>query len=126
MRLAGGTLAIGPYAALNFPWILLDRALAALAYVTHRSHARRDRIELEAARLVEPLQAAGLTVSRWSDEDRREGERIFARWRRRGADAAEGVEQLRSILRPHLDAVAAARLALVEPSQPQDAGARAP
>jgi hypothetical protein len=65
-------------------------------------------------------------VSRWSDDDRREGERVFARWRRRGADLAEGAELLRAILRPHLDAVAAARLPFVEAAPVPPALPRAP
>ena len=116
LRLAGGSLAVGPYAALNFPWILLDRALATLAYLTHRSHARRDRVELSASQLVASLQAEGLAVSRWSDEDRREAERLFARWRRNRAGDAEDAELLRGLVRRHLDEVATARLADMERS----------
>ena len=34
-------LAVGPYRALNFPWILLDRAIGTFAYVINRAHGRR-------------------------------------------------------------------------------------
>ena len=110
LRLAGGSLTVGPYAALNFPWILLDRALATLAYVTHRSHARRDRVELTASRLVAALAAEGLAVSRWSQDDRREADRVFARWRRQRDDGADDDETLRAIVRSHLEEVASARV----------------
>ena len=121
LRLAGADVTVGPYRALNFPWILLDRALATLAYVTHRSHARRDSVDLSASRLVALLQREGLAVSRWSDDDRRTCERVFAQWRRGATGDVEAEETLRSIVRHHLDGVAAAPLPFDQAASDADA-----
>jgi hypothetical protein len=109
LRVAGEVLVVGPYAALNFPWILLDRALATLAYVTHRSHARRDRVALDASRTVAVLQREGLAVSRWSDADRKRCERLFAALRRPRSEVQASVDALQAIVRRHAAAIAAAR-----------------
>jgi hypothetical protein len=108
LRLSGAVLAVGPYAALNFPWILLDRALATLAYVVNRAHARRDHVTLQARRLVEVLESQDLAVARWDASDRKSCERAFAALRRR--DDAEARATLRAIVRRQVARVTAARL----------------
>ncbi|HUG26423.1 DUF3482 domain-containing protein [Piscinibacter sp.] len=105
IRLGGDALSVGPYAALNFPWILLDRAIATLAYVVDRPHARRDRVTLQANELVAALASQGFTVAHWDDADRKACERGFAAMRRDKLDAA-GRAALRGCIRRHLTQVA--------------------
>jgi hypothetical protein len=107
IRLGGDTLSVGPYGALNFPWILLDRALATLAYVINRPHARRDAVTLHAHGLVAALASQGLAVAGWDDADRKACERAFAAMRRGKLDAA-GRAALHDRIRRHLTQVAAA------------------
>jgi len=109
LRVSGAALSVGPYTALNFPWILLDRAFATLAYVINRPHARRDRVTLQARRLVEVLESEALAVARWDGAERKTCERAFAALRRR-ADDAEARTALRSVVRRQVARVAAARL----------------
>ena len=108
LRFSGEAISVGPYAALNFPWILLDRALATLAYVVHRPHARRDRVTLDAHRLMEVLQSGEVAVSRWDETDRKACERVFAELRRQ-ADA-DSRSALRAVVRKHAARVVQARL----------------
>ncbi len=108
LRLSGEALSVGPYAALNFPWILMDRALATLAYVVNRAHARRDRVTLHAPRLSEVLQSNGLAVAQWDAGDRKACERAFVALRRR--PDAEARASLAGIVRRQAARVAAARL----------------
>jgi hypothetical protein len=81
-------LTVGPYTALNFPWIVLDRAIGTLAYVMTRAHARRDVVTLQAEQLQALLASLGLASTGWSDADRRQCERTFAQLRKGRLDAA--------------------------------------
>ena len=106
----GGTaLAVGPYRALNFPWILLDRAIGAFAYVINRSHALREEVTLNASALHKALESHGLTTARWDDPSRKICERHFAAIRRDKLDPA-GRASLRELFRARLEAVSAARI----------------
>lgn len=62
-------------AALDFPWILLDRAIGVFAYASQRPHARRDHVTLSAAKLKPVLNAHGISSEQLSD---RACEKIFA------------------------------------------------
>ncbi|MEQ1859589.1 MAG: DUF3482 domain-containing protein [Chthoniobacteraceae bacterium] len=62
-------------AALDFPWILLDRAIGTYAYVSQRPHARRDHVTLRAAALKSILNAHGVSSEQLSD---RACDKIFA------------------------------------------------
>ncbi len=108
LRLSGDALSIGPYAALNFPWILIDRALATMAYVVHRPHGRRDRTILDTTRLSAALQSAGLAVAQWEAGERKTCERAFAVLRRRHDAAA--LSTLREVIRHRVTRLAAAGL----------------
>ena len=110
MRVSGAALSVGPYTALNFPWILLDRAFATLAYVINRPHARRDRVTLQASRLIGVMESEALAVARWDAADRKACERAFAALRRRAGDT-EARAALRDVVRRQLARVASARLA---------------
>lgn len=46
-QMGGERLRVGPVKNLNFPWILLDRALLHYRSVVERAHARRDALVLE-------------------------------------------------------------------------------
>lgn len=106
LRVGGGALAVGPYRALNFPWILLDRATGVFAYVTNRSHARREKTILDAPALHETLEVHGLTSARWGDASRKACERHFAAIRADKLDQ-KGRAELRDLLRARLAAVSA-------------------
>jgi hypothetical protein len=107
LRLGGSTLRAGPYAALNFPWVLIDRAGGTLAYLMQRAHARRDRVTLNAEQLRELLARDGLASADWPDAERREAERAFADIRR-GRFTPQAHEALNALLRRRLDVLAAA------------------
>jgi hypothetical protein len=83
-RPLGGNLArFGPSKNLNFPFVLLGRARLHWSLVAGRTHAMRAPIELDtesATRL--PLESAG----------RKEMEKILARLRKPGLDAAKKAE----------------------------------
>ncbi len=106
LSLGGSMLKVGPYAAVNFPWILLDRAIGTFAYVSGRAHARRDEATIDSASLKEALDAAKLSTASWDDAKRRECERTFAAIRAGSAEPAE---------RSALVAIVAENLARVDP-----------
>lgn len=106
LRVGGSALAVGPYRALNFPWILLDRAIGVFAYVTNRSHARREETILDAPALHEALEVHGLTSARLDDASRKACERHFAAIRRDKL-GQKGRAELRDLLRARLAAVSA-------------------
>ncbi len=109
LRLGGSALSVGPYGAINFPWILLDRALGTFCYVINRAHARRDEATIHSARMQAAMEAAGLTTARWQDPQRKQCEQLFALIRR-GKMRREERETLRELLRARLAEVSAARL----------------
>lgn len=120
LRFSGDTLTVGPYKALNFPWILLDRALATLAYVVHRPHARRDRVTLDAPRLIERLRTERMAVSSWDERDRKACERAFGLVRRRSDEDVRPA--IRSVVRAQLARIAQARLDLEAATPPEGPG----
>lgn len=61
----GTTITVGPLRGENFPYVLLDRALGLLCYLNSRTHARRDYVQLVAARLKEALDRADASASKW-------------------------------------------------------------
>ncbi len=61
----GTAIQVGPLRGENFPYVLLDRALGLLCYLHGRTHARRDQVLLEAARLKEALDQAGASAAKW-------------------------------------------------------------
>jgi len=113
-RLAGRARGVGPYAAQNFPWILIDRALGTLACVAQRAHARRDDEQLDAARLQGLLVAGKLSSNGWAAPERRRAEKAFDALRRGPPDAAT-LAALRGLIRPWLERLDA-EPAAVEPA----------
>lgn len=109
LRLGGRALSVGPYPALNFPWILFDRALGTFAYVINRAHARRDEATIHGARMQAAMETAGLSSARWDETPRRQCERIFALIRR-GKMRSEERRELREMIRIRLAEVSAANL----------------
>jgi hypothetical protein len=68
----GRALRIGPMRNPNFPWIVLNRAILYHEVVSHRAHARRDKV-----RLAE-LQQGESRVSQLPSELRTRMEKQFA------------------------------------------------
>ena len=110
LRFGGSHIVIGPYAALNFPWILLDRAIGAFCYLAHRAHARRDETTLDSEKTRAAMDSAGLTSARWSEEKRKQCERHFANIRKNKMTPEERYA-LRELLRARLEEVARAEVA---------------
>lgn len=108
-RLGGKALAVGPYAALNFPWILVDRAVATLAYVLNRAHARRDAVTIHAQELRAVLDRHNVTSAHWPAEERRQFERLFTAMRRGKYGDPQRVE-LHALLRKRLEVVSGERM----------------
>ena len=109
LRVGGSALSVGPYGAVNFPWILLDRALGTFCYVINRAHARRDEATIQSARMHAAMETAGLTTARWDDARRKECEKFFALIRR-GKMRREEREALRELIRGRLAEVSAANV----------------
>jgi hypothetical protein len=105
IRLGGGGLGVGPYAARNFPWIVLDRAMGTLLAVMQRAHARRDRVTLQAEHLRELLEGSGLASSGWGEADRGACEKVFARARQGRLEAVDRAD-LQALIRRRVAAVA--------------------
>ncbi len=111
-KVGGSALRVGPYAAVNFPWILIDRAFGTFAYVVNRAHARRDDAVIDSAQMKVALDASGFSAAHWSDAQRRECERLFIAIRKGQGGRVER-EALRSLLAARLSALSAAKIAVV-------------
>lgn len=109
LRVGGRALSVGPYTAINFPWILLDRALGTVAYVMHRAHARRDEATIQSAPVKAAMDAAGLSTSRWDTASRKEAEKLFALISQ-GKMKSEDRAALREIIRKRLVEISAVKL----------------
>jgi hypothetical protein len=108
-RVGGSALAVGPYRALNFPWILLDRAIGTFAYVINRAHGRRDEVILQASQLRNVLESHGITSAKWGADERKDFERLFTAIRRNKFGPEERA-RLRELITERLKKVAAERL----------------
>ncbi len=102
VQLGGSTISVGPCRAVNFPWILLDRAIGVFCYLINRTHARRDEATLGASQLKAVLENYNASSSHWSDEKRKACERIFEAIRRNKSTAAQR-DELRALIRERLD-----------------------
>jgi hypothetical protein len=105
LKVAGTTLRIPPYRAVNFPWILIDRALAAFHFAIHRAHARRDPVRINSAAEKEKMARARVATEHWPEEKRRACQRIFNAMRER-TSTQEQRAALREVLRERLAAMA--------------------
>jgi len=79
--LGGERLCCGPSKNLQFPFVLLGRALLHHRVVAGRTHARRDALDL----------ARGPEVMAWTDAEKRELGRLFERLRRSDPGSASRV-----------------------------------
>ena len=102
VQLGGSTISVGPCRAVNFPWILLDRAIGVFCYLINRTHARRDEATLGASQLKAVLEQYNASSSQWSDEKRKACERIFEAIRRNRSNAQQR-DELRALIRERLD-----------------------
>ena len=114
LRFGGGAQVVGPLKAENFPWILLDRALALFAAVYTRSHARRDDGALQVEALLPLLAAQKLGVAHWPDAARAAGSSAFRTLRagKRLSDAQRAALE-RAVVEA-LDRIAAAEHAFLQ------------
>jgi predicted GTPase len=109
LQFSGRALAVGPYRALNFPWILLDRAIGTFCYVINRAHARRDEVTLRSIELHDALAAHGLTTAQWTDAARKPCEQLFQAIRRNKFQPPQRAE-LRTLLAEHLREISNVRV----------------
>ena len=109
MQFAGSALVVGPYRAVNFPWILLDRAVGAFCYVINRAHARREEVTLRGPALRAVMEKHAATSDRWSDADRKACEKIFSSIRR-GKFTGEQRDELHDLIRQRLLEVSVQRM----------------
>jgi hypothetical protein len=112
VQFGGRTLSVGPCRAVNFPWILLDRAIGVFCYLLGRTHARRDEATLGASELRAVLEQYHANSSHWRDEERQACEKIFEAIRR-NKSTAEQREILRMLIRERLAKLS--KLQLAEP-----------
>lgn len=77
IELAGRRLSIGPYAAINFPWILLDRAIGTFYFVVNRSHARQDQGTINSTQVRQQMESAGIATAQWPADVRKRCEQFF-------------------------------------------------
>lgn len=110
LRLSSKERVVGPIRDLNFPWILLDRALCTLVVAASRTHARRDKEQVELDKILPWLNARELLVTHWPADDRKRCEKVFAVLRKKGDQTPVGeMEELSRVLRRHFArAIAAA------------------
>jgi hypothetical protein len=105
IAVAGRTLSIGPYNAVNFPWILLDRAVGTFYFLVNRAHARQDQAVIKSAEVRQQMEAAGIATTQWSSTTRKQCEGIFAAIRK-GKFTREGRHELNRLIRVQLEQVA--------------------
>jgi hypothetical protein len=110
-KVGGSAVRVGPYAAVNFPWILIDRALGTFAYVVNRAHARRDAAVIDSTKMKAALDASGFSTANWPDSQRRECERLFVTIRKGKGGRVER-DALRSLLATRLGALSTATVAV--------------
>jgi hypothetical protein len=101
LRVARTEIVVGPYDAENFPFVLLDRALAVVCYLANRAHARRDAVTLRAHELKDAMTRAGISTAQWDAATRNECVRACAEIRRNKLQPADRTS-LRTLLRTQL------------------------
>lgn len=104
-QLSAHEMVVGPMQAINFPWILLDRALCTLNYVAGRAHGRRDQTVIQIDQLKPVLQHNKLTVEHWSDEDRKRCDKFFGQLRSRQSLPEKETQDLTDIFSRHFGEV---------------------
>ena len=70
IRLGGYRVSVGPNKNVNFPYVLIDRALICYAYVINWAHGRRDYPNTGSLSIVDPDEKAGF-ASGWSSRERK-------------------------------------------------------
>ncbi len=99
----GGTLTtLGPNAAANFPWKLLDRALLVHACVVRRAHAHTETLTIHPDQLEQEPEIAGSLSKNWDPKTHQECEKIFAPIRKGKRSQPADREKLISILASRL------------------------
>lgn len=107
--LTGRAITVGPYAAVNFPWILLDRALGTFYYVINRAHARQDTVTINSAKMKAAMEKACVSTERWDDAKRKKCETIFTAIRKNRI-TSEQLEELRNLVGERLGDVSRATI----------------
>lgn len=90
--LGGFQLKAGPHGSLNFPWIVLDRALVVCYQLANWTHARRDDFTIDPGALEQAAKSLGLLSASWPHERRKECEAVFASARKSKARLEDRVK----------------------------------
>ncbi len=101
MSRTGTEITAGPLKGENFPYILLDRATGLFCYLASRTHARRDKASIEAAKLKEALDRSQASAENWGDE-LRDACKKLVRELRKPAASHEAGSRFRDLLAAHL------------------------
>ncbi len=109
LNIGKDALVVGPYKAINFPWIILDRAIGTFCYVANRAHARRDKVVLNANQLDDALKKNEASAKLWPAKERKECEEIFTAIRGDKL-TREQRGKLRALILDHLNGLSARRM----------------
>jgi len=71
VSLGGMEVSVGPYTAVNFPWILLDRSIGTFLHVVNRAHARQDEVTISSVRLKSMMESTGVSTEKWEPDLRK-------------------------------------------------------
>jgi hypothetical protein len=102
--LGGIQLKVGPHQNLNFPWIVLDRALMICYQLANWTHARRDDFTVDPAALEREIKDHKILSANWPKERRRECEETFVAIRKQRTQP-EDRARLRNAIEQALDAL---------------------
>lgn len=105
LQFSAHEMVVGPMPAINFPWILLDRALCTMNYVAGRAHGRRDETVIQMDQLMPALQRKKLTVEHWPDVDRKRCDKLFAQLRSRQTLPEMETQELTDLVARHFGEV---------------------
>jgi len=100
-QVAGSEICVGPYTAINFPWILIDRAVATFVHVANRAHARRDPLKIDAQAMKQVTDDLKISTDQWPKPELITCEGLFRRIRKRTA-TTKHFEKLHKVIADHL------------------------
>lgn len=100
----GTRITIGPLQGENFPYILLDRAMAVVWYLASRAHAKRDEAHVDPGMLKNCLDSIKASTQYWPDELRKAcREYVIALTKQ--ATATEPAAALQELLAGHIESL---------------------
>lgn len=108
-KVAGSKIRVGPYTAPNFPWILIDRAVATFVHVAHRAHARRDRLKIDSQAMKQVTDDLKISTAEWPPLELIACEWYFRKIRN-GSATTKHFEKLHKVVEDHLSSTLSQRM----------------